>query len=176
MQQRFKRCRGGDGEIETLLFAACHQGHLEVVGLLVKKGADEDAAKDDGCTPLFATCQNGHLEVVRLLVGKGADMDIAADNGAIPLYIKSGHLDVVQPPVQNWADLNKADYYGAALRFSACKSGHLDVVQLRVQNWANLNEADKYGLWRHPALQRMQERPPERRAAARTELGRPEQG
>jgi hypothetical protein len=113
---------------------------------------------------------------VRLLVGKGADMDIAADNGAIPLYIKSGHLDVVQPPVQNWADLNKADYYGAALLFSACKSGHLNVVQLRVQNWADLNKADKYGLWRRPALQRMQERPPERRAAASTELGRPERG
>ena len=45
---------------------------LDVVRLLVEKGAEMNKAKDDGATPLFYTCSYGHPDAVRLLVEMGA--------------------------------------------------------------------------------------------------------
>ena len=48
-------------------------GHLEVVRLLIEKGADATAEDKDKLTPMQWAAFNGHLEVVRLLIEKGAD-------------------------------------------------------------------------------------------------------
>ena len=42
-------------------------GHLDVVRLLLDKGAKVDLGKKDGWTPLMSASKNGHLDVVRLL-------------------------------------------------------------------------------------------------------------
>ena len=43
---------------------AAYNGHLEVVRVLLKAGADKNAAKQDGATALMMAARNGHLEVV----------------------------------------------------------------------------------------------------------------
>ncbi|KAF5826529.1 hypothetical protein DUNSADRAFT_2821 [Dunaliella salina] len=52
-------------------------GRLEVVKLLLDRGADMDMADEDGHTPLWQACYGGRLEVVKLLLDRGADMDMA---------------------------------------------------------------------------------------------------
>ena len=53
------------------LIVVCYFGHLEVVRLLVEKGAGVDEATSNGFTPLYAARRDGHLDVVQLLVVKG---------------------------------------------------------------------------------------------------------
>ena len=60
---------GGTGR--PLLVAAM-KGHAEAVGLLVKKGANVDAATD-GMTPLWLAAYQGHTPIVRTLLLAGAD-------------------------------------------------------------------------------------------------------
>ncbi|KAK1991098.1 putative histone-lysine N-methyltransferase, H3 lysine-9 specific, partial [Colletotrichum falcatum] len=60
-------------------------GYLEVVKLLVDKGADVTVSNENGWTPLNAASSNGYLEVVKLLVDKGADITVPNDNGWTPL-------------------------------------------------------------------------------------------
>ena len=47
---------------------ACQGGHLEVVKLLLKKGADGSPNTFTGITPLYAACLSGNVELVRLMV------------------------------------------------------------------------------------------------------------
>ena len=58
------------------LWKASHDGHVEVVRVLIDTGALINQARYDGATPLFMASQNGHLDVVRLLIDVGAMVKI----------------------------------------------------------------------------------------------------
>ena len=49
------------------LYAASQNGHLEVVKMLLDKGADTRKASNNRMTPYDIALQNGHSEVVELL-------------------------------------------------------------------------------------------------------------
>jgi len=51
----------------TPLYEAIHQGHLDVVKLLVAEGADVDHKDLAGWTPLYLAAYYGHLEIVKFL-------------------------------------------------------------------------------------------------------------
>ena len=66
--------------LDTLLYGASEQGHLEVVKYLHSKGADVNVkwndyigAPHDCClTALMIATKNGHLDIVKFLISKGA--------------------------------------------------------------------------------------------------------
>ncbi|WAO96991.1 Hypothetical protein NCS54_01468900 [Fusarium falciforme] len=82
----------------SALGIACTNGSIDVVDVLLKKGADITVADNDGLTPLNAASANGHIEVVKLLLEKGADVTVADDGGRTPLNSASnnGHVGVVK--------------------------------------------------------------------------------
>ena len=57
---------------------------MEVVRVLVEKGADINKARNDGATPLHVASQNGHADVVRILVERGADINKWESGGYTP--------------------------------------------------------------------------------------------
>ena len=50
-----------------VLHRAAHNGHFEIVQLLLNRGADGSATTYTGSTPLYAACCNKHVNVTRLL-------------------------------------------------------------------------------------------------------------
>ena len=50
------------------LLYACRMGHLEVVELLLSRGADPTICDHTGRTPLMMASNGGHVDVVRCLV------------------------------------------------------------------------------------------------------------
>lgn len=56
----------------TPLFFACQNGNAGMVELLLKAGADPNAALKNGATPLMYGSRAGDAQVVRLLLDKGA--------------------------------------------------------------------------------------------------------
>ncbi|KAH3761103.1 TKL protein kinase [Pelomyxa schiedti] len=134
----------------TPLWIASHNGHINVVELLVTKGnADVNKATSGvGTTPLFVASQKGHIDVVELLVTKGnADVNKAtSDDGTTPLYVAShnGHINVVELLVTKGnADVNKArSNDGITPLYVASHNGHIDVVELLVTKGnADVNKA-----------------------------------
>src|SRR5437867_9696989 len=59
------------------LHAACYQGNLAVIQLLLKQpGIDLNAIDIDGRTPLMGAVERGHEGIIGLLLAKGADPTI----------------------------------------------------------------------------------------------------
>ena len=64
---------------------AAYFGHVEIVKLLLERGANPNAKNNIGRTPLHYAAQEGCVDVVRVLLERGADPWIADKGGHIPL-------------------------------------------------------------------------------------------
>jgi ankyrin repeat protein len=60
---------------------ASNHGHVDVVKLLLEKGADMTVRNREGWTPLHSASNSGHIDVVKLLLEKDADVTVANENG-----------------------------------------------------------------------------------------------
>jgi ankyrin repeat protein len=72
-----------DANGNTALHHAARNGDIQVVELLVNRGADVDIQDQGGNTALHLAAANGNVEVVELLVNRGADINIQNLNGQI---------------------------------------------------------------------------------------------
>lgn len=86
------------------LHEACNHGHLEIVRLLIDKGAninDRGGTLCNGITPLHDAASNGHLELIELMLDNGASPLAQTDSGETPLdmlktWRRSANLDAIE--------------------------------------------------------------------------------
>ena len=85
------------------LTGACAKGHIEVVELLLKEGADPCYTDNDGFSPLYRAClcsqSEVRLEIVRLLLAKLKARRTAIDKAALA-WAKSKDDDPVAKEVR----------------------------------------------------------------------------
>ena len=83
---------------DTLVHIAASKGDIEVVRLLMEKGASVDETNMHGETPLHVAAKTGNLEVVSLLVKTyGADITTNQRGGLTPVALakQNKHVGVV---------------------------------------------------------------------------------
>ena len=81
----------------SALMVASQNGHVEVVKLLLEKGAQIDDDGDRGRSPLMLASQEGHNKVVKLLLEKGAQVNIYRDRvSALMIASQNGHGETVK--------------------------------------------------------------------------------
>ena len=76
----------------TMLYAAAHGGHTEVVRFLLENGAFISTESDVHLTALQVAAENGHLEVVKTLYKSGG----VADQTALHLAVVNNRIDIVK--------------------------------------------------------------------------------
>ena len=68
---------------KTALHYAAEKGHVAVVKILLRDGADKNGKDEKGRTPLSHAAENGHALVTEILLDAGADPGL--DEGAKPV-------------------------------------------------------------------------------------------
>lgn len=103
------------GGSKTALLYATREGHLDVVKLLVERGADLELADGNGVTPLtnailnasvFRVTRSGtsdHLRIAELLLDAGADVDAQDWYGETPLWAAVDLRNLELGPAENAA-------------------------------------------------------------------------
>jgi ankyrin repeat protein len=73
------------GGLTPLMFAG-RQGCVECARVLLKAGADINAANPNGFSAILLAIINSHYDAAAFLIDQGADQDIADETGRTPLY------------------------------------------------------------------------------------------
>ncbi|KAI8405712.1 hypothetical protein FOFC_15200 [Fusarium oxysporum] len=89
-------------------------GHEAVVGLLLDRGANADAADKEGRTPLSWAAAKGNEIVVRLLLDRGANADAVDNEGQTPLSYaaENRHETIVRLLLDRGANAGAMDKEG----------------------------------------------------------------
>jgi ankyrin repeat protein len=121
------------------LFTVAGTGDSVMVRLLIKTGADLEAANKDGTTPLMYTAKRGHTTIVKILIDAGANVN-AVDNNGRTLLMHSfdfgEYVEVARLLIAAGADVNAAMPDGWTVLEHAEEQGHAGIVALLKESGA----------------------------------------
>ena len=114
---------------ETVLFLAVRFHHVNIIKLLLKKGADINAKDVDNYTPLHLAIYKNNI--LKLLLKKGAHVNAATNDGltALHLAMQSGQQDSVQELIEMGANIAAKDNLGDTALQLAQKKQYDELVK-----------------------------------------------
>src|SRR5207244_12724258 len=132
----------------TALLWAAHWNAVDTAGMLVRAGADANAANDFLMTPLSEACTNGSAALVSLLLKAGANPNTPVGTGVTPVMTcaRSGNADAVRILLAGDADVNAKEpaQNQTALMWAAAEH-HPVVVRTLIEAKADIHAHTKNG-------------------------------
>ena len=135
---------------QTLLHAAVHGGHLELVKLLIAHGADVNACSNESpynTYPAQTAAYNGLLDILDTLVMHGADITVETENGCtlIHLAVFNNELAIIQYLLDREADTEIPAASGVTPLCSATMHSLSEAAELLLRAGADVNYIGKNG-------------------------------
>ncbi|XP_039758269.1 protein fem-1 homolog CG6966 isoform X1 [Pararge aegeria] len=129
------------------LWCAAAAGHLPLVRLLVRAGANVNSRTFTHSTPLRAACFDGHFEIVKFLVENGADIEKPNRHGHTCLMIAcyKGHIHIAKYLLSLNADVNRKSVKGNTALHDCAESGSLHILVMLLDHGATM-DVDSYGM------------------------------
>jgi ankyrin repeat protein len=125
---------------------AAKQRDIDAVRVLIKDGADVNAAQGDGSTALHWAARSGKADLVQMLLYAGANVMATTRLGAYtPLMMaaQGGHSAVVATLIAGGADVNATSATGTTPLMFAAESGDTRTVTMLVEGGADVNGREK---------------------------------
>jgi ankyrin repeat protein len=132
----------------TPLNSASSRRYIDIVKLLLEKGADMTVVTNEGWTPLKLASYHGHIDIVKLLLEKGADVEVKDDRGRTPLSIaaSNGKEAVVKLLLATSSvEPDSRDKIGRTPLFYGAMNGNTTIVKLLLAtNRVDIDSRDYY--------------------------------
>uniref|UniRef100_A0A3P8UN01 Ankyrin repeat and SOCS box containing 3 n=1 Tax=Cynoglossus semilaevis TaxID=244447 RepID=A0A3P8UN01_CYNSE len=128
-------------EGETACFLAAQRGHVSVVRLLLKAGADINKQTNDTSCSLFAAVDGGHRDVVNFLLGEGAEVNRSHTESCwtcLHQAVYKGDCDIVQQLVKV-CNVEAPDDLKITPLFVAAQYGRVQCLRILIDAGANVN-------------------------------------
>lgn len=122
-----------DSQGVTPLHYAAQMGHIEIMEILISRGADVNVSTSkDGAAPIHLASANGQLEAVRLLTKHGANVNKANNYRATPLHFAAdhGYAAIVSLLIDHGASVNAKASNGRTAMKAALAKGYPDVMEV----------------------------------------------
>lgn len=131
----------------TPLHGAARNGSLELVKLLVSKGAKINAVDKEFSMPLAEAVQADNLEIAKFLLEHGADKTINhADTEFQTAIFKARSAKMAQLLIANGANVSESDKKGLSVLLHAVANYlDFDLLKVLLQNGADINARDDSG-------------------------------
>jgi ankyrin repeat protein len=128
------------------LHFAAEYGHVEVVKILLEKGANIGAQNQNGYTPLHFAAEYGHVEVVKILLEKGANIEAQNQNAYTTLHFaaEKGNFAVIKILLEKVADIEAKSQNGYTPLHLAAGDGNVEVVKILLEKGANIEAQNLY--------------------------------
>ena len=124
----------------SALSIASYNGQMEIVRLLLQRGADVNLRNGSGTSSFHQAAKNGHLDIARYLLECGADIDSCDKDGQTPLHSASqqGHIEIAELLIQHGTDVGSCDNNGWTPLHRASSRGHAAMAELLIRRGADL--------------------------------------
>jgi ankyrin repeat protein len=132
-------------QINNLLFPACEKGHLEIVKLLIKKGANVNLYNNRlKRTLLHYACLYNHYEIVKFLIQKGADINCEDIHNDTPLHVAccKSDLNIVKLLIEKGASLYKKNLFGQTPLHISSFHSQIEITKYLIEMGAEINSID----------------------------------
>ena len=120
-----------------LIHWACFHNLVDLVELLIDKGADIHVKNSSGWTPIMEASRNGYFEIVELLVSKGANVNYQGNDGYTPLMLAC--CNIVRTT-------SKMPMLPTIYRYNPDSNKYSDVIKYLLCNGANIHCKSQSGL------------------------------
>lgn len=121
---------------------AIKNGYLDIVRLLIDKGAKINERNCYHLTALEEAVISNNSKIIKLIIERGAAVDICFINACL-----SGHKENIKLLISNGVNVNYKDSNGvtALMRVAESSDEFLQVAKLLIDNGADVNAKDKNG-------------------------------
>jgi len=127
----------------ALIYASEH-GHLEIVKLLIEKGANVNESNLSGWTTLFFAINANHLDIANRLIEKGANLLVTNNDNYTTLMLCASKIDFneITKKIIEIADLKHINIQSTLKKETALtvatKASNLEVAKLLIEKGADI--------------------------------------